>query len=185
MKDNLRFISFSLRGGDEFYLVRLNRKRQISTIMEAFRPAELKLSTHGISTVETDQQEGFYIYRRPLIFEKHPDHIPEQSRTQAETHWGLQQHLNILATPATWVWRTMPTWRDLGRSCRRRGRGWRGWKKRWRRKFFYLKSTFYLEITGEGENEARGTKPRGEAARSVTSKTSNAGTKTKTSKASN
>ena len=27
----------------------------------------------------------------------------------------------------------------------------------------------YLKITGEGENEARGTKPRGKAARSVTS----------------
>ena len=57
-----------------------------------------------------------------------------------------------------------------------------------RKEVFYLESTFYLEITGEGEDEARGTKPRGEAARSVTSKTSktsNAGTKTKTSKASN
>ena len=42
-----------------------------------------------------------------------------------------------------------------------------------------------MAITGEGENEARGAKPRGEAARSVTSKTSNAGNKTKTSKASN
>ena len=81
------------------------------------------------------------IYRRPLIIEKHLDHIPEQSRTQAETHWGLQQqqHLNRLATPTTWVWRTMPTWKDLGRSCRRRGRGWRGWRKRWGRRFLSWK----------------------------------------------
>ena len=58
-------------------------------------------------------------------------------------------------------------------------------EKEVKKEVFYLESKFYLAITGEGENEARGTKPRGEAARSVTSKTSNAGTKTKTSKASN
>ena len=141
MKDNLRFISFSLRGGVWILFGPIKQK-------EANFDNYGSVSTGGVEIVNTwNFHGGNWSTRGALYIDGHSylrntlitDHIPEQTRTQAETHWGLQQHLNILAIPATWVWRTMPTWRDLGRSCRRRGRGWRGWRKRWGRRFLSWK----------------------------------------------